>query len=152
MCKFLVRYLPAGSSGRPTRHLHHQHPTWAAGASRNFRVPGLSPILRIEAMRNKLEWSTFLYSTRSRANISKSARYESFICKSSFLHSSRAIKKNVRLGRSLYNTLFRGIGNCVGHGWWHFPATTWSWLNECARTRWKVSNSFKIFLHMRYVY
>ena len=34
--------------------------------------------------------------------------YESFICKSSFLHSpSRAIKKNVRLGRSLYNTLFR---------------------------------------------
>ena len=38
--------------------------------------------------------------------------YESFICKSSFLHSSsRAIKKNVRLGRSLYNELFRGIGN-----------------------------------------
>ena len=35
--------------------------------------------------------------------------YESFICKSSFLHSSsRAIKKNVRLGRSLYNELFRG--------------------------------------------
>jgi len=34
--------------------------------------------------------------------------YESFIYKSSFLHSSsRAIKKNVRLGRSLYNTLFR---------------------------------------------
>jgi len=38
--------------------------------------------------------------------------YESFTCKSSFLRSSsRAIKKIVRLGRSLYNTLFRGIGH-----------------------------------------
>ena len=40
------------------------------------------------------------------------SNYESFICKSSFLHSSsRAIKKNVRLGRSLYNELFRGISH-----------------------------------------
>ena len=42
------------SSGRPTRHLDHQRPTWAAGASRNFRRSGLSPILRIEVMMNKL--------------------------------------------------------------------------------------------------
>ena len=55
------------------------------------------------------------------SNISSTRSYESFICKSLFLHSSsRAIKKTVRLGRSLYNTLLRGIGT-------HYPE------NPCVR-------------------
>ena len=92
-----------------------------------------------------------------------SFNYESFICKSSFLHSpSWAIKKNVRLGRLLYNTLFRGIGNVTPHlrsfNWSHGWSMVLSSgpqpsrLNECARTRWKVSNSFKTFLDMHYMY
>ena len=54
--------------------------------------------------------------------------YESFICKSSFLHSSSwAIKKNVRLGSSLYNTLFRGIGNVNRTFRLHLRSFNWEW-------------------------
>ena len=91
--------------------------------------------------------------------------YESFICKSSFLHSSSwAIKKNIHLGRSLYNTLFRGIGNinyCLRASTCTCGVLIETWLqlialslrlNECARTCRKVSDSFKNFLHMHYMY
>jgi hypothetical protein len=52
-CDFVVCQRWERSSGGPTRHLNHQRPTWAAGASRNFQTSGLSPVLRTEAMMNK---------------------------------------------------------------------------------------------------